>query len=364
MKETYKLAVARGDGIGPEIVGSSIKLLKQILKDLGKPNLIEFLNVDVGEDGIQNTGVSLPRSSIETMKNSDGLVLGPLNVGKYPVSDPGFPSPSGKIRKLFDLYANIRPSKSYGFRTNHGGKPFDIVIVRENTEGFYSDRNMYFGNGEFQPTEDVAMSLRVVTKNASDRIVKKAMEISRKRRKHVTAVHKENVLKVTDGLFLKRFNALAGEYSDIRTSNMIIDAMSYDLIKNPGKYDVIVTTNMYGDILSDEAAAIAGSLGLAPSLNAGDHFAMAQATHGSAPDIAGKSIANPLAIYLSIGMLLDWIGERNNDPILKEISGIVSGSSERFLNGKFELTPDLDGEGTTESVTKDLEKIITEMISK
>ncbi len=364
MKEKYKLAVAQGDGIGPEIVGNSVNLLKKILKDLGETDLIEFLNVDVGVDGIRNSGVSLPQLSIDTIKKSDGLVLGPLNVGKYPVNDPGFPSPSGKIRKLFDLYANIRPSKSFGFKINQGGKPFDIVIVRENTEGFYSDRNMFFGNGEFQPTKDVAMSVRVVTKAASDRIVKKAMELSRKRKKLVTAVHKENVLKVTDGLFLERFNTIAKEYVDVKTNSMIIDAMSYDLVKNPAKYDVIVTTNMYGDILSDEAAAIAGSLGLAPSLNAGDHFAMAQATHGSAPDIAGKSIANPLAMYLSIGMLLEWIGERYLDPMLGKISGIIYESAERLLDGNFELTPDLDGKGTTDSVTRDLGKILTEMVGK
>ena len=364
MKEKYKLAVARGDGIGPEIVGNSIKLLKQILRDLGETDLIEFLIVDIGEDGIQNYGVSLPQSSIDTIKDSDGLVLGPLNVGKYPVNDPGFPSPSGKIRKLFDLYANIRPSKSFGFRIKQGAKPFDIVIVRENTEGFYSDRNMYFGSGGFQPTKDVAMSMRVVTKRASDRIARNAMELSRKRRKLVTAVHKENVLKVTDGLFLECFNNIARDYSDVKTNSMIIDAMSYDLVKNPTKYDVIVTTNMYGDILSDEAAAIAGSLGLAPSLNAGDQFAMAQATHGSAPDIAGKNIANPLAIFLSIRMLLEWLGERNSDQKLKKISGIIAESAERLLDGNFELTPDLDGKGTTDSVTKDLGTILTKLVSK
>lgn len=362
MKDNYNLSVAEGDGIGPEIVKSSLAILSHILKSLEKEELISLNEVAVGDSAIEKYGVSLPKESINAIAESDGLILGPLNVGKYPPGDPGYPSPSGKIRKRFDLYANLRPTKSYKFNLKDGQKPFDIMIVRENTEGFYSDRNMYLGNGEFQPSSDVALAVRVVTRRASERVSRKGFELAKERRNLVTAVHKENVLKVTDGLFVEEFRKVAKEYSSIKANEMIVDAMSYHLIKRPWDFDVVVTTNMFGDILSDEAAALSGSLGLAPSLNLGDNFAMAQATHGSAPDIAGKSIANPLAILMSVKMLVEWLGSKHSDSRLLGISKTLDRSFDIFLDGTYELTPDLDGNGSTKSVEKDLCSILDELV--
>ena len=186
-------------------------------------------------------------------------------------------------------------------------KEMDLVIVRENTEGFYADRNMFFGNGEFMPTEDVALAVRKISVKGCCRIAKAAFEIATKRRKKVTAVHKANVMRISDGLFLREVHKVAEDYPQVKLDEMIVDAMAAMLVRDPARFDVIVTTNMFGDILSDEASEISGSLGLGGSLNAGDGVAMGQPQHGSAPDIAGKGIANPVSLMLSASMLLDWM---------------------------------------------------------
>ncbi|QRF75339.1 Homoisocitrate dehydrogenase [Thermoplasmatales archaeon] len=313
---------------------------------------IDFREVEVGWKGFKSQGSSLPEESVRSMEACDGLILGPLDVGKYPAEDPGGPSPSGHIRKHFDLFANIRPTVSYGINSSYPDGDVDLVIVRENTEGFYADRNMFMGSGEFMPTQDVAMALRVVTRKGSERIIREAFRIASSRRRHVTAVHKGNVLKISDGMFLQVFDKISKEFPNINSDNKIVDAMAFDILRSPQKYDVIVTTNMFGDILSDEAAGIAGSLGLAPSLNSGENYAMAQAVHGSAPDIAGKGISNPIAEILSCGMLLEWLGQRNRDSKLIKMSELISVATRKMIKRRENLTPDLGGNGNTESVTR------------
>jgi isocitrate/isopropylmalate dehydrogenase len=191
--------------------------------------------------------------------------------------------------------------------------PMDLVIVRENTEGFYADRNMAVGSGEFMPTPDLALAVRKITAEASARIARTAFALARTRRRRVTAVHKANVLRLSDGLFLREVRRVAGDHPDVTLDEMIVDAAAAMLVRDPARFDVIVTTNMYGDILSDEASELAGSLGLGASLNAGDAHAIAQAQHGSAPDIAGQDRANPTALILSAAMLLRWLAGRDGD---------------------------------------------------
>src|SRR3546814_94222 len=211
--------------------------------------------------------------------------------------------PSGERRKRRARYANIRPAKTVPGWPPRCGTDVDLVIVRENTEGFYADRNMFSGSGEFMPSPEVALAVRKVTRGGSLRIAEAAFELAMRRRKKVTSVHKGNVLRVSDGLYLQCTREVAARYPEVEYEEKIIDAMAALLIRDAGAFDVIVTTNMFGDILSDEASEIAGSLGLAASLNAGAEHAVAQAQHGSAPDIAGRDLANPASLIGSAAML-------------------------------------------------------------
>jgi 3-isopropylmalate dehydrogenase len=227
--------------------------------------------------------------------------------------------------------------------------PFDLVIARENTEGFYADRNMTLGNAEMLVTEDVAISLRRITRHACARIARAAFELAADRKKHVTIVHKANVLKLGDGMFIEECRKCAREFPDLAVDEVIVDAMMALLIRNPAQFDVIVTTNMFGDIISDMTAEASGSLGLGGSLNAGSDYAMAQASHGSAPDIAGRDIANPFSLILSASLLLAWHGRRKNLPAFTAAAGAI----ERGIEGTIaagEITRDIGGRlGTKET---------------
>jgi 3-isopropylmalate dehydrogenase len=219
----------------------------------------------------------------------------------------------------------------------------DLVIVRENTEGFYADRNMHLGPGEFMPTPDMALSLRKVTAQGSRRIARAAFELAATRRRKVTAVNKVNVLKVTESLFLAEVRKVAAEFPEIRLDEQLVDSMAALLVRDPARFDVVLTTNMYGDILSDEAAELSGSLGLAGSLNAGEQHCMAQAQHGSAPDIAGKDLANPCSLVLSAGMLLGWLGERHGRDDLREAQAAIEKAIAGVLKQPATRTRDLGG---------------------
>jgi 3-isopropylmalate dehydrogenase len=221
--------------------------------------------------------------------------------------------------------------------------PVDLVIVRENTEGFYADRSMHLGHGEFMPTPDLALAVRKITREGSTRIAEAAFRLAQRRRRKVTAVHKANVLRMSDGLFLECVRVVAARHADVAYEERIIDAMAALLVRDASQFDVVVTTNMYGDILSDEASEIAGSLGLAASLNAGAAHGVAQAQHGSAPDIAGQNIANPAALIGSAAMLLAWLGERRGDATLIRAGAAIEAALDHVIAKPESRTPDLGG---------------------
>ncbi len=235
----------------------------------------------------------------------------------------------------------------------------DLVIVRENTEGFYADRNMFDGSGEFMPTPDVALAVRKITAQGSARIVQTAFDLARTRRKHVTVVHKQNVLRMSDGLFLDHARTIAAASPDVAFDEQLVDSMTALLIRNPAQYDVIVTTNMFGDILSDEAAELAGGLGLGASINAGTAHCMAQAQHGSAPHLAGKDAANPVSLILSATMLLDWLAQRHRRDDLAAAARAISNAVDGLLANPETRTRDLGGALGTREFTASLIQEIT-----
>ena len=255
-------------------------------------------------------GTTVSDDVVAQAKAADGVILGPVSHNEYPPVAQGGLNPSGELRRRLDLFANIRPARSRAGLPARCGRDIDLVIVRENTEGFYADRSMHAGPGEFMPTPDLALSVRKISREGCARIAKAAFSLAARRRRKVTAVHKANVLRLSEGLFLDCVRQEAARHPDIVCEERLVDAMAALLIRDPGQFDVIVTTNMFGDILSDEASEIAGSLGIGASLNAGTDFAVAQAQHGSAPDIAGRDIANPTSLIESAAMLLAWLEER------------------------------------------------------
>lgn len=301
------LLILPGDGIGPEIIAATLTVLRRVDERFGLN--LAYQTREIGLKTLTKQGTTLPQAVLDAVGQADGVILGPVSHLDYPPAEQGGVNPSGILRTQFNLYANIRPARSRAGMTILR-QPMDLVIVRENTEGFYADRNMHQGVGEFMPTPDMALAVRKVTAEASRRIARTAFALARARRRKVTAVHKQNVLRVSDALFLREVRAVAAEYPDVALDDVLVDAATALLIRTPDRFDVIVTTNMFGDILSDEASELAGSLGLGASLNAGDDHAVAQAQHGSAPDIAGQDRANPTALLLSAAMLLRWLGGR------------------------------------------------------
>jgi isocitrate/isopropylmalate dehydrogenase len=311
-----QLAVLHGDGISPEIMAATLTVLRALDSRLGLG--LAFREVAVGLEPLRSVGTTLPDASFAVARDADGIILGPVSHNEYPPVAEGGLNPSGELRKRLTLFGNIRPARSRPGFPPRCGKEVDLVIVRENTEGFYADRSMHYGLGEFMPTPDLALSVRKISREGSSRIAEAAFRLASRRRRKVTAVHKANVLRVSDGLFLDCVRAVAARYPEVVCEERIIDAMAALLVRDASAFDVIVTTNMFGDILSDEASEIAGSLGLAASINAGETHALAQAQHGSAPDIAGRDIANPASLIGSAGMLLAWLGERRgNDRLLR-----------------------------------------------
>ena len=306
-----ELLVLEGDGIGPEIAKATLTVLDAAAQAFGFT--CRYQHALIGFDALRESGTTFPDAVFEAARAADGVILGPVSHNDYPPADKGGLNPSGQLRKRLDLFANIRPARSRPGFPPRCGTPVDLVTMRENTEGFYADRNMFSGPGEFMPTPDVALAIRKITRPACLRIAEAGFSLAMRRRRKVTAVHKANVLRVSDGLFLECVREVAGRYPDVAYDEKIIDAMAALLVRDAGVFDVIVTTNMYGDILSDEASEIAGSLGLAASLNAGTEHAVAQAQHGSAPDIAGQDRANPASLIGSAAMLLGWLGERRGE---------------------------------------------------
>jgi len=337
-----RLLVLPGDGIGPEITAAAMPVMQAASERFGLG-----LQIDedvVGRESLTRHGTSVRPDVFEASRKADGLVLGPTAAFEYRDQI----NPSMYFRKNLDLFANIRPARTYpGVKLRAG--EFDLVVVRENTEGFYADRNMESGGSEMLVTRDMVISLRRITRFCCERIARSAFELARRRRGHVTAVHKANVLKMGDGLFLEECRNVAKQFPGIKLDEIIVDAMMAHAVRNPQRFDVIVTTNMFGDILSDLTSELSGSLGLGGSLNAGADHAMAQAAHGTAPDIAGKNIANPFSLVLSISLLLAWHGRRKKLKVFEDAAAAIEQAIEQAVTAR-EATGDVGGTlGTRET---------------
>ena len=358
---SYRIGVLLGDDIGPEIVPQAVAVLGAAVES--SPGLeLQFVDMPIGAYAYETTGYTLPPGTLERLAELHGWILGPLGHAAYPRNDPNAINPHPIIRRHFDMYANIRPSRSLpGVKAMHDG--VDLVIVRENNEGMQPDRNMHKGSGEFMPTPDIALSTRVITRKGSERIARAAFELARARgqaraasgqshpcgvRARVSVVHKRTVFKLTCGLFVDTALEVAQQFPEVEVDDHHVDSFAMVLAMKPQRFDTIVVTNMFGDILSDLAAGLVGGLGLAPGLNVGDRYAMAQATHGSAPDIAGRNIANPYAIIVSAQMLLAWLGQRHADEAAVSAAQKIDQAIELALSQDGIRTADLGGSATTD----------------
>ncbi len=343
-----KILVLPGDGIGPEITSATLAVLRAIDSKLKLGLRIE--EATIGFASLKASGSTCPDAVLARLPQVDGVILGPVSHSDYPPRDQGGINPSAKLRVTFDLGANIRPARSRaGLGILHA--PMDLIVVREVTEGFYADRNMHAGIAEFMTDADTALSVRKISTRACRRVAHAAFALAGERRGRVTAVHKANVLKLTDGLFLRTVREVARDYPAVMLDDMLVDSAAAALIRSPDRFDVIVTTNMFGDILSDEAAELTGGLGLAGSVNVGDDICVAQAQHGSAPDIAGQGIANPTSLMLSAAMLLDWRGRRDANACLIEAARRIEAAADAVLDDPASRTRDLNGPLGTEAFT-------------
>ena len=318
----YKITLFEGDGIGPEITAQ----LKRVFTALNLD--IEYEEYLIGQRAFEKYGVLIPEEAIESIKRNKIAI-------KAPVTTPigtGFKSVNVQLRTIFDLYVNLRPAKSFkGVDSKYQG--VDVVAFRENTEDLYV--------GDEYEIEDGFVAKKIITKKCSERIIRYAFEYAKNnKRKKVTCIHKANILKKTDGLFLSIFNKIKEEYPEISSNDIIIDNACMQLVTNPNQFDCIVAPNLYGDIITDLIAGLIGGLGVAPAANIGEDIAIFEAVHGSAPDIAGKGIANPTALLLSGAMLLRYIGESNKAERL-------IGSINKVLSARTTLTKDLGGNSST-----------------
>jgi 3-isopropylmalate dehydrogenase len=287
----------------------------------------------------------MPQVTVDALAQVDGWIQGPIGHNAYPRNDPTWLNPP--LRKRFELFANVKPVKSYpNLPSLH--KDVDIVFLREVTEGMQSGSVVFAGSGEFRPNDEISIGSRVVTRKGANRVAREAFEIARTRnRKKVTAVHKEPVYRLVCGMFAEECRKVAKEFSDVELEEVLVDGFAMKLVMRPQQYDVVVTTNQFGDILTDEGAGIVGGLGLAPGLCVGYTQAMAQATHGSAPDIAGKNIANPYAMIMSGQMLFEWLGRKRSDSRAVEAAKRIAFAVEKVVAEAQHLTGDLGGKAST-----------------
>ena len=325
---TQKITVIRGDGIGPEIMDATLYVLDRLGAGL------EYEYAEAGLAAMEKCGELLPQATLDSIARNKVALKSPLTT---PVGG-GFSSLNVALRRHFDLYANVRPAHSFPNTKSRYSSGVDLITVRENTEG------AYIGEGQTLSEDgETAMLMQKITRKGSERIVRYAFELARRTgRKKVTAVHKANILKTTSGLFLNVAREVAAQYPDIECNDMIVDNTCMQLVMRPEQFDIIVTTNLFGDIISDLCAGLVGGLGLAPGANIGEDAAIFEAVHGTAPDIAGKGIANPCALLLGAAQMLDHIGQPDNAERLRK--AIVA-----TLEAKDSLTGDLGGSGTTRS---------------
>ena len=337
----YKVSLIEGDGIGPELTKATLTVLDSAQKKFGiRLNIVE---AEAGDATLAKRGVALPADTVEKIKTSHVCLKGPVGETAADVIV--------KLRLMFDLYANLRPIKS--FPKSGAMRPdIDMMFVRENTEDLYKGLEFSLG--------DTAIALRVITRKNTERIARRGFEIARMRngKKKVTAIHKANVMRVTDGLFSSVCREVSKQYPDIAYNELYVDAASMRLIKEPQVFDVLVTPNLFGDILSDEAAQLIGGLGMAPGANIGDSFALFEPIHGSAPNRAGKQTANPLSMILAAKMMLDWLGERYNDSNCVKAGAAIENSVIKTLKSG-PTVPDCGGRATTQGMAEAIAKALT-----
>ena len=331
------------DGIGPEIVAASVAVLQAAAQRFGLPLAID--DDKVGLESLHAFGTTLRDEVLRTSRSCDGIILGPQSHSDYPAPERGGRNVSAAFRVGLDLYANVRPARTRSFLPSNlrAGKTMDLVIMREATEGFYADRNMTRGWGEMMPSPDMALSVRKITRHCSDRIARRAFELAMTRRRRVTAIHKVNSFHMTDGLFLEAVRAVAREFPQVQLDDLLVDAATAHLVREPERFDVLVASNFYGDILSDLASELSGSLGLAGSIMAGDELCCAQAQHGSAPTLAGQDIANPTSMILSVAMMLRWLGDKRGDAAARRVGDAMTAAVDKVLENPATRTRDIGG---------------------
>jgi 3-isopropylmalate dehydrogenase len=338
-----KVGVLLGDDIGLEVVPECVKVMKAAA---ARERLeIEWHPLPIGKAGHEQHGNTLPAVTEEALRTIDGWIMGPIGHAAYPRGDATWVMPP--VRKKFDLFAAVRPSLSHpGISSIH--KDVDIVFLRELTEGMLYSETVVAGLPEFRPNDDITVAMRVITRKGSSRVAREAFEIARTRkRRKVTAAHKEPVYRLACGMFAEECRKVAREYPDVSFEEVMIDSIALKLVTAPQQFDVVVTTNQFGDILTDIGAGLVGGLGLAPGLCVGERQAMAQATHGSAPDIAGRNIANPYAMIVSGQMLLAWLGRKRGEPKAIAAAARIHAAVTRVIAERKHLTRDLGGAAST-----------------
>jgi 3-isopropylmalate dehydrogenase len=338
-----QIGIMDGDDIGLEVVPECVKVMKAGAARSGLA--IEWVPLPLGKRGHEQHGNTLPAVTEARLRELDGWIMGPIGHAAYPRGDATWVMPP--IRKKFELFAALRPARSHpSLPSVH--KDVDIAFFRELTEGMLYSETVIAGSGEFRPNDDITVAMRVITRKGSQRVAREAFEFARTRpRKKVTAAHKEPVYRLACGMFAEECRKVAKEYPDVKFEEAMIDTISMKLVMAPQQYDVVVTTNQFGDILTDIGAGLVGGLGLAPGLCVGERQAMAQATHGSAPDIAGKNIANPYAMIMSGQMLLAWLGRKHGQPKAVEAAALIQRAVDGVIADGKVLTPDLGGKAGT-----------------
>lgn len=347
-----RILVLPGDGIGPEIVGSALEVLQACDQRYGLG--LEYITEDIGFVSLKKHGTTLREEVLQGARAFDGIILGTQSHADYPAPEKGGRNISAAFRVGLDLYANVRPART---RPNlpsnmREGREMDLVIMREATEGFYPDRNMARGWGEMMPDANTALSVRKITRHCSERIARRAFELAMTRRKKVTAIHKANSFHMTDGLFLEAVRHVAKDFPEVQLDDLLVDASTAYLVRNPERFDVLVAENFYGDILSDLASELSGSLGLAGSVMAGDELCCAQAQHGSAPDIENQDKANPVSMILSVAMLLQWLGDKRGKPVFGQAASAIEAAIESAIANPETRTADIGGQLGTKAFTR------------
>ena len=338
-----KIGVMMGDDIGLEVVPETVKVMRAAAEAVGLS--IEWQELPLGVLGHKLHGHTMPQYTVDALAKTDGFITGPIGHNAYPRNDPTWIMPP--LRKHFDMFASVKPVRSYpNLPSLH--KNVDIVFLREVTEGMQGSGTVVAGSGEFRPNDEISIGTRVVTRKGANRVAREAFEIARTRaRKKVSAIHKEPVYRLVCGMFAEECRKVAAEYPDCTLEEVLVDGFAMKLVMNPQQYDVVVTTNQFGDILTDEGAGLVGGLGLAPGLCVGSRYAMAQATHGSAPDIAGKNLANPYAMIMSGQMLMAWLGRTRDEPKASRAAALMDQAMENVIADGSALTRDVGGTAST-----------------